>query len=571
MIALRAIQPGEEIINSYGELSSSELLRRFGFTEASPNPHGCVDLPVQALLDVAASRSGPPTRADQQSRPNKRPSAAPMGPDKPEPNCAPAAKKHYNPSSLADEGIEPCCTSSAAQRSGHIGQCDHGGCKWSASSEDKGEEHMEERVRFLLRYGLLGAPSRPSGGSERTKRSGRRRSRNAQLAGNAPTHARAAAQVPGYDGGPDPGSLGGDGVDSRARHGGRIPLGPAKFAAFRIPSSGASPADLVEAARLLTLPWAAFARFRREVLTWRVPLAKPLTALPATGVNPPGRASEAGLASSVGVPGVPEQIRSGCLTDEREPPAHDVAAAKAGRRAPDDALETGTGCGSDGSAAARSQDEGADVSSCRSVPRGSPSCGPAVRDAGCGAAGCRSLLLAVTEHMLGRYPGDPAGTLRDCDAAPLEDEAATLAGGKLGCAVASLRHNRAQPESLESREPDSQSLQPSRGEQMPFVQGSKVRGLPGHVSEEHAGVGRVCPGRASIRNKRKNGGDREGLSGELNPEPRLSSSKSTPCARSAAVVVSGEIAVWVAFRCWVKAQGDAELLSVCQAFWQRSL
>ena len=34
-----------ELINSYGDLGSSELLRRFGFVEAAPNPHECVYVP----------------------------------------------------------------------------------------------------------------------------------------------------------------------------------------------------------------------------------------------------------------------------------------------------------------------------------------------------------------------------------------------------------------------------------------------------------------------------------------------------------------------------------------------
>jgi hypothetical protein len=44
---------GEEVINSYGELSNSELLRGYGFVEKD-NPHGAVALPLGLLVKGAA-------------------------------------------------------------------------------------------------------------------------------------------------------------------------------------------------------------------------------------------------------------------------------------------------------------------------------------------------------------------------------------------------------------------------------------------------------------------------------------------------------------------------------------
>ena len=50
MIATRSIKQGEEIINNYGPLSDSELLRRFGFVEEQPNPHNGCEIPCGMLV-----------------------------------------------------------------------------------------------------------------------------------------------------------------------------------------------------------------------------------------------------------------------------------------------------------------------------------------------------------------------------------------------------------------------------------------------------------------------------------------------------------------------------------------
>jgi len=44
MKAIAAIKSGEEVFNTYGELSSSELLRRYGFVEDDENPYDTVDV-----------------------------------------------------------------------------------------------------------------------------------------------------------------------------------------------------------------------------------------------------------------------------------------------------------------------------------------------------------------------------------------------------------------------------------------------------------------------------------------------------------------------------------------------
>ena len=50
MIATKAIKQGEELINNYGPLSDSELLRRFGFIEDQPNPHNGCEIPCAMLV-----------------------------------------------------------------------------------------------------------------------------------------------------------------------------------------------------------------------------------------------------------------------------------------------------------------------------------------------------------------------------------------------------------------------------------------------------------------------------------------------------------------------------------------
>ena len=50
MIATKPIKQGEQIINNYGPLPDSELLRRFGFVEEHPNPHNGCEIPCAMLV-----------------------------------------------------------------------------------------------------------------------------------------------------------------------------------------------------------------------------------------------------------------------------------------------------------------------------------------------------------------------------------------------------------------------------------------------------------------------------------------------------------------------------------------
>ena len=50
MIAVKSIRKGQEIINNYGPLSDSELLRRFGFIDTEPNPYNGCEIPCAMLM-----------------------------------------------------------------------------------------------------------------------------------------------------------------------------------------------------------------------------------------------------------------------------------------------------------------------------------------------------------------------------------------------------------------------------------------------------------------------------------------------------------------------------------------
>jgi SET domain-containing protein 6 len=57
MVATRPIAKGEEVVNRYGPLSTSELLRGYGFVERG-NPHAHAQVPAQFALRAAAAAAG---------------------------------------------------------------------------------------------------------------------------------------------------------------------------------------------------------------------------------------------------------------------------------------------------------------------------------------------------------------------------------------------------------------------------------------------------------------------------------------------------------------------------------
>lgn len=51
MITTKSVEKGDELVNNYGPLSDSELLRRFGFVEPHPNPHNGTEIPLTMLAE----------------------------------------------------------------------------------------------------------------------------------------------------------------------------------------------------------------------------------------------------------------------------------------------------------------------------------------------------------------------------------------------------------------------------------------------------------------------------------------------------------------------------------------
>ena len=41
-----------QVINNFGPLSNAELLRRYGFVETDDNPHDCLEISVDSVLEV---------------------------------------------------------------------------------------------------------------------------------------------------------------------------------------------------------------------------------------------------------------------------------------------------------------------------------------------------------------------------------------------------------------------------------------------------------------------------------------------------------------------------------------
>lgn len=69
MITACAIAKGEELVNNYGPLSDSELLRRFGFVEPRANPNNGCELPLAMLLQACRSKCEiPHTEAEMNVR-----------------------------------------------------------------------------------------------------------------------------------------------------------------------------------------------------------------------------------------------------------------------------------------------------------------------------------------------------------------------------------------------------------------------------------------------------------------------------------------------------------------------
>ena len=145
-----------QVINSYGDLPNSELLRRYGFVETDPNPHDCVEI---ALADL--HRSCLALRTPSSS--NRQPSA---------PGLQPQSDTNSGGDSLLKESNTEMSDSGSGELGRHTERKTGQSRKRTSCSEScagrKGASNGEERLAFLQEQSLV-----PLDGWFKVGRSGR--------------------------------------------------------------------------------------------------------------------------------------------------------------------------------------------------------------------------------------------------------------------------------------------------------------------------------------------------------------------------------------------------------------
>jgi SET domain-containing protein 6 len=58
MSSLRPIKVGEEVLNYYGPLPNSDLLRRYGYTSVKHQAHDVVEINLSTILDATKVELG---------------------------------------------------------------------------------------------------------------------------------------------------------------------------------------------------------------------------------------------------------------------------------------------------------------------------------------------------------------------------------------------------------------------------------------------------------------------------------------------------------------------------------
>lgn len=563
MIATRDIQPGQEIINSYGDLSNGELLRRFGFIELEANPFNCVDLSLQVLLEAAASdHPDQATHVRKYSQCSDRQTHSDDGgvlPGSNSPSSAGGGKKTCFLLN-ARGGLEPLSATTGPPDPTPFGSEDVERNRPQKRPIVCLGDMVEEKVQFLEQFGVFGGTM----GHERGCRG---------LCGESSRRGPAARHA-----------VRGKAVHSctkNRRHG--------RFSAFRISAGGVRP-QVVEAARVLALKRGDFLRFQREVLTWRIPKAKPLS----SSISPRHRSNSGRQTSTAhtttgrppqGRPHRAAGVRDGFLVD---PEASSRALPDAGPP-----MEPVTQrCQVPGTADASPGDDapvaggsgGAREASVSGDRRGGESgvCAVSLEESGLprepadgGTAGCRALLSAAVEHMLARYPG-----YREQEDARLPMamfQACGVSGGDLmderSCVHAhhdslQVTATRAGPRPR-SRRAAQASCERSIRESC-WLNEEPAEGEKSGICSQETAQGKVS---ARVAKDLKGSSEADGDSiKESNPPP----GKSEESARSAnqetaAAVVGEEIEIWKALARWVRGQTDEQLLALSRSFWLHAL
>ncbi|BDA47006.1 probable N-lysine methyltransferase setd6 at N-terminal half [Coccomyxa sp. Obi] len=157
MIATRRIAKGEQVINSYGDLPNSELLRRYGFVEVDPNPHDCVEI---ALADLNRTCL---TWRTHNSSSNKQPSAPALPPQS---DTNSRCHGHLNETSA--DMLDSGSGGTDRHTEGRNGQSRKRARCSEPCAGHKSAPNCKERLKFLQEQSLV-----PSDGWFKVGRSGR--------------------------------------------------------------------------------------------------------------------------------------------------------------------------------------------------------------------------------------------------------------------------------------------------------------------------------------------------------------------------------------------------------------
>lgn len=148
-----------QVINSYGELPNSELLRRYGFVETDPNPHDCVEI---ALADLHRFCLAWRSRSSSSSS-SRQPSGLGLQPQSDTHSRSDGQLNKEN-ADISDSGSEGT-DRHTERRNGHSRK--RAQCSESCAGH-KGQSDCRDRLNFLQEHCLV-----PSDGWFKVGRSGR--------------------------------------------------------------------------------------------------------------------------------------------------------------------------------------------------------------------------------------------------------------------------------------------------------------------------------------------------------------------------------------------------------------
>lgn len=143
----------QKVVNTFGDLSNSELLRRYGFVEPRKNPHDCAELCFESLSGRCAA-----WRAQQSLNNSGRSNSLPTGQsqnqsaDSDKRRKAANSRHAHSTGAGVDEAEAP--EGRRTEAAEHISPK---ACRCIHSKRQTGNAHEADRVAFLAEHGLLPA------------------------------------------------------------------------------------------------------------------------------------------------------------------------------------------------------------------------------------------------------------------------------------------------------------------------------------------------------------------------------------------------------------------------------